>query len=369
MQGERFLTYVISKVRETSKILLIIVTLALLIRCDRNKIPFSVETTGYPRQLTFAGLDHKGILSPDGSSIAFLTARNTYDPRCAGVLLELWIMNQYGRYQMCLVSKNETDLPNYNISVWNVTWFNDSRSLLAEVRMYAPGQSRTEIWRIFLDGVKIRLTSPDEKVSNSSLSPDGSRIAFTIQSPTQTPEGSPVYHLYTTDIDGTERILIDTGVCCDYTWCHDSQGLIYSIRDPETMNFDLWYASFQGNDKSRLSSSDMNEREPDCSSDNRFVAFETLEGTVCISEIKNYNPRLLLSNAGYPRWIPYANYILLYKKFLTPDDYWTEAWIVDLDGDVIRKFEKGHASSINFSVDGRYYVYSYLGNLWLDCFP
>ena len=49
--------------------------------------------------------------------------------------------------------------------------------------------------------------------------------------------------------------------------------------------------------------------------------------------------------------------------------FWTESWIVDLQGKVVKKIAEGKASWTSFSSTGDFFVYSVNGNIWLDYLP
>ena len=54
------------------------------------------------------------------------------------------------------------------------------------------------------------------------------------------------------------------------------------------------------------------------------------------------------------------------ERTLDNESFWTESWIVDLEGEIIKKIAEGKPTSVNFSSDGEYFVYSLDGNLWVD---
>jgi len=80
-------------------------------------------------------------------------------------------------------------------------------------------------------------------------------------------------------------------------------------------------------------------------------------------------PKQLTSsdNARLPKWIPNNN-LLLITSVQTTDStsYWTDCFVVDLEGNVIRKILKTSSKDINFSPNGEHYICSRDGNLWID---
>jgi Tol biopolymer transport system component len=340
----------------------------LFIGCDfinpfatkqNDNYPASIERMKLPKRLTSTGRDFIANWSPDGERIAFFTTRNTYDPYVAEVLFELWLMHEDGHDQHPLIKYNETD--NKRISIGSASWFPDSRNLLVKLS----GSNSSEIWKVTINGDKIRLTSPEDYAQSPSVSPDGSKIAYLIQGPNPL-QGSPVYRLYVANDDGTNPILIETGLIEKYCWTTDSQGFIYTLYDFEKANFDLWKASISGADKKKISNTLESETDPICSSDGKYLAFCS-DAALYVTPIHDFQPRKLIADARGPRWVPGNNLILFYPEQTTDStSFWTESWITDLEGNIVTKISGGDYSAVNFSPEGRYIIYSLAGNLWID---
>lgn len=327
-----------------------------IISCEKNN-PVREEL---PKQLTSTNLDSRCYWSPNGEYIAFLSRRNTYNPLAHEVIWELWIMDKDGSNQRPLLSTNELY---EETSVYTVSWSMSSDALLAHI--YTP--SRSEIWKVSIDGNKTRLSSVDQWAEQPKYSPDGLKVAFIVQGPNPS-QGPTVYRLYTANPDFSDTILIVKGLIRGYDWIHDSEGLVFSLYDQSNENFDLWKSSTDGTEKLRLSETSEDENDLVCSYDGNYISY-SYNQAVYITPSDIFNSSLLLDNAANPSWIRDRNLILLDKYQTQGNNNWSEAWIVDINGDVIWKLQEGYASEAAVSYSGDYFTYTIEGNIWLDKLP
>lgn len=341
-------------------ILLTVLCLMVMIGCKRRSSPLSLESEIEPKQLTDTGLDFQCYWSPDGQYIAFLSARNTYDPYNAAIISELWIMDRDGKNQRPLILIDDI----YEmVTIKNVSWAQNSNEMIVEVSVYRPDH-RNEIWRVTVDGDKTQLSASGNWTENSLYSPDGSRIAFLIQ------KSNPYhYRLYITDTEFSDTLLVAKGMIGDYDWKSDSEGLVYSLFDDENKNYDLWNFSLNGSVNTKIAETSESEEILACSSDGQYIAFSDYE-SVSVTPANEFNPEQIISGARLPQWIPGRNLIvLLSEQTLDNTRFWTESWIVDLEGNILKKIAEGEASWTSFSSTGDFFVYSVNGNIWLDYFP
>lgn len=343
------------------KLLIDILSIFILITvsCNNSKSPTSSDEMKFPKQLTSSGKDFISYWSPNGEHIAFLSSRNTYNPNAVAILFELWLMKNDGSSQHPIISID--DLYEGSITITNVSWSKDSNDML--VQIYTPMGS--EIWRVTLDGIKTRLSSTDDWAERPEYSPDGSKIAFIIQGPNP-PQGSPVYRLYVSNTDFSEPVLIENGLIQDFVWKSDSNELIYSLYDRPNENYELWKSSISGNEKLQFSNTLVSEEEPSCSSDGKYIAY-SVQNTVYFTPSDTFQTKKVLDNSRIPKWIPNRNLLLIAsEQTLDNESFWTESWVVDLEGKIIKKIAEGKPTSANISSNGEYFVYSLDGNLWVD---
>ena len=346
--------------KQTIFITIFSILLLMVISCEKNNSPSTLDEMNFPQQLTSSGHEWESYWSPNMEYIAFLTLRNTYDPTVAAVRFELWIMNYDGSDQRPLILIN--DLYEGSITVRSISWSKNSQEMLARIQ---PPGGRSEVWRVSVDGSKARLSSTYDWTGQPIHSPDGLRIAYTIQGP-MPPDGNPFYYLYVSNPDFSEPVLVNTGLIQDFVWNSNSNGLIYTLYDWENVNFELWKSSISGNEKSQFSNTLVSEEDPCCSSDGRYIAY-SVQNTVYITQSDAFQTKKVLDNARLPKWIPNSNLLLITsERTLDNESFWTESWIVDLEGEIIKKIAEGKPTSVNFSSDGEYFVYSLDGNLWVD---
>ena len=338
------------------------IMLLMAIGCEDNS-PLTLDEMKFPQQLTSSGYDWGSFWwSPDMQYIAFLTLRNTYDPTVAGVRFELWIMNYDGSDQHSLILID--DLYEGSISVRSISWSKDSQDMLA--RINTPGGG-SEVWRISVDGRKARLSSTEDWIGQPLHSQDGFKIAYTIQGP-QLPNGSPFYSLYFSNPDFSEPVLIDTGLISDFAWKNNSEELLYGKYDWENVNFDYWKFSIPGNEKMQFTNTPESEEDPCYSPNGEYIAY-SVSDSIYITPPDHFRKNKVFDNGRHPKWVPNSNFILFTSEQTSDHvSYWTENWIIDLEGNIIKKFTEGQYSRVSFSPDGKYFVYTTDGNLWIDKF-
>ena len=337
------------------------ISILVVISCEKNESP-SLDEMSFPQQITSSGYDMESYWSPNMEYIAFLTLRNTYDPTVAAVRFELWIMNYDGSDQRPLILIN--DLYEGSITVRSVSWSKESQDML--VRIQTP-RGGSEVWRISVDGSKTRISSTDDWTGQPKHSPDGSKIAYSVQGP-QLPNGSPFYSLFVSNPDFSEPVLIDTGLISDFTWKNNYSELIYGLYDWANVNFDFWTSSITGNEKMQFTNTPVSEEAPCCSPDGKYIAY-SVRDSLYITPSDNFQINKVFENGRIPKWVPNNNLLIITsEQTLDSESYLTESWIIDLEGNIKLKIAEGTHSRVSFSSNGEYLVYTLDGNLWIDKF-
>ena len=348
--------------KQTIFITIFSILLLMVISCEKNNSPSTLDEMNFPQQLTSSGHEWESYWSPNMEYIAFLTLRNTYDPTVAAVRFELWIMNYDGSDQRPLILIN--DLYEGSITVRSISWSKDSQDML--VRIQTP-RGGSEVWRISVDGGKARLSSTDDWTGQPKHSPDGFKIAYSVQGP-QLPNGSPFYSLFVSNPDFSKPVLIDTGLISYFAWKNNSNELIYGLYDWANVNFDFWTSSITGNEKMQFTNTPVSEEAPCCSPDGKYIAY-SVRDSLYITPSDNFQINKVFDNGRIPKWVPNSNLLLITsEQTLDNESFWTESWIIDLEGNIIKKIAEGKHSRVSFSSNGEYFVYIIDGNLWIDKF-
>lgn len=317
-----------------------------------------------PIQLTSFNMDFEPKLSPDKKNIVFLSMRFTYNPEVAGVDFELWTMNRYGEQLKRLIKRE--DMPE-GFEIRDFWWSVSSDYVTVLLTSRFSNNKKSELVKVSLAGEKNILHSFDFSMQNLSYSPDGKKTAFIIQGPVS-PNGNPSYSLYSANSGFTDSVLIDKGLIEEFDWAKDSKTLIYSLYDWPNENFDLWKIQSDATGKTRFTETPEDEYNFRYSKTENAIVYSS-NNKVYISATDKFAPRLVVENARIPRWIPNRKLILFSSEQSAGDKIWTESWIADLNGNIIRKIAEGEPSSVSFSNTGDYYVYTVSGNIWMDYLP
>ena len=317
-----------------------------------------------PIQLSSFNRDFEPKLSPNLKNVVFLSNRLTYNPYVAAPNFELWTMDRYGENARRLIKRE--DMPEgFEISYF---WWSASSDYVS-VLFSGPlaNNRKSELVKVSLTGEKTILHSFDFLMENLSYSPDGKKTAFIIQGPVS-PNGNPSYSLYSASSGFTDTVLIDKGLIAGYDWAKDSKMLIYSLYDWPNENFDLWKIQADATGKTRFTETPEDEYNFRYSKTENAIVYSS-NNKVYISATDKFAPRLVVENARAPKWIPNRKLIVFFSEQSVSEKFWTESWIADLDGNVIRKIAEGEPSSVSFSNTGDYYVYTVSGNIWMDYLP
>jgi Tol biopolymer transport system component len=131
---------------------------------------------------------------------------------------------------------------------------------------------RDHLW--ILEGTSARRVTTNEGAERHMIwSPDGSRIAYSIQNP------GGVSNLYVRagDGSGTDRpLIVSEGVHKWYpSWTLDASAVVFHMTDPETDARDLWYVSVSTGETGVLVEDDGIQALARVSRDGRFVAYQS----------------------------------------------------------------------------------------------
>lgn len=331
----------------------------------RKEDPIIPPTGYYPRQLTQGGLDNWAFLSPDGKHIAFYSCRYTIDWEYPNGTLELWLMSNDGFNQLRVVPFNGI-YPQTKATF--LFWADDSKSMFVQIDDGYNRTSKSEIWNISIDGEKTKIYSPDLHMEKFRYSSDRKKIFYIVYDLEHAGPEYPGDLFYVSDADFSNRVQIENpGNFSQPVWV-DSENLIYSMYDRLNYNFDLWKCKFDGTDKLRLTETIEWEDYPNCSTDGKYLAY-TIGNSVYLTATDKFSPKMIISSAINPEWIPNRN--LLSVETIHTDgntSSWGPSLFINNEGVSIKEFPGG-SSGFSFSSDGKYFVYTLDGNIWMDYLP
>lgn len=225
------------------KLLVLIILIVTFYNCLKDEVDPAIEYM--PIQLTSFNMDYNASLSPDGKNIVFYSMRYTYNPEVAAAFFELWAMDRYGENPRRLFKREEME---QGFEIRFIKWSSKSDYITVILTSQFAQNSKSEIWKVEINGEKTKLYSFDFGMEKLSYSPDGTKTVFIIQG-SVSPNGSPFYSLYSANANFSDTTLIEEGLIGDFDWTKDSKMLVYSLYDRPKENFDLWKTQLDGTGK------------------------------------------------------------------------------------------------------------------------
>lgn len=337
----------------------------MAIYCNNNNPSTISSEIIYPKKLTESGHDQLPTISPDGNLIAFISHKHSYDTTSAAIQAELWIMNKDGSGRRPLITVQ--DLYEYGSVKWPFSWSNKSDEMVVTIINSRP--RRMEIWRVTVGGIKKRLSSQKELAENPQYSPDCSKLAYITHNYDLSDDS-----LYIAEPDFTNPTLITVGIIENYTWNNNSKELLIALYNQPTRNYELWKTSIDGINKINFSNTNLDEINAYYSYDSKYIVYTVRDSenneTVYITTSDIFHPEKVMDNAGMQKWVSDANLLLIYSdQKPDPNHFWTEPWIIDTEGNIIKKVVEGKYTSCDISPDGDYFAYTINGNIWIDTLP
>lgn len=157
-----------------------------------------------------------------------------------------------------------------------------------------------------LDGPNARRLTDNEGFERHMIwSPDGSRIAYSIQNP------DGVSNLYVRAVDGSggdQPVVVTEGMHKWYpSWTPDGETIVFHTNDPETQARDLWYADVSTGETGVLVDDDGIQALARLSRDGLFVAYQsdqTGETEIWVTTFPASDARWQVSTNGgtWPKW-------------------------------------------------------------------
>jgi len=205
--------------------------------------------------------DDSPAISPDGSQVAFLTARHDPDPQFPNLKYEIYIINSNG--------SNLRRLTNTEAAEDHPAWSPDGTKLIFDADY--DGDGFYEIHTINSDGSNLtRLTFNPFNDQFADWSPDGSQIAFSSYR-----NGN--WDIFVMDVDGSnQRQLTDsTNWELFPAWSPDGTQIAFNGLQPGSRNTDVFVMNSDGSNIRQLTDSPSFDENPVWSPDGKQIAFQT----------------------------------------------------------------------------------------------
>lgn len=207
------------------------------------------------------GFDDSPTISPDGSQVAFLTARHDPNPRFPNLKYEIYVINSDGSNLRRLTdTESAEDHP---------AWSPNGKKIMFDADY--DGDGFYEIYTLDVDGSNLtRLTSSAANDQFADWSPDGSQIAFSS-------DRNGNWDIFVMDEDGgNQRPLTDSPEWELFpAWSPDGTQIAFNGLQPNSQNTDVYMMNSDGSQIRQLTDSPRFDENPSWSPDGSQIAFQT----------------------------------------------------------------------------------------------
>ena len=220
-----------------------------------------VDGSNVTRLTNNPGFDDSPALSPDGTQIAFLTARHDPSPRFPNLKYEIYVMGSDG--------SNPRRLTETEAAEDHPAWSSDGSKIIFDADYDSDGFY--EIYTMNSDGTDVtRLTTNAANDQFADWSPDGTQIAFAS-------DRNGNWDIFVMEADGSnQRALTDSP---DWelfpTWSPDGTWIAFNGLVPRSRNTEVFVMNADGSDVHQLTDSPRFDENPVWSPDGSLIAFQT----------------------------------------------------------------------------------------------
>jgi TolB protein len=225
-------------------------------------IYFMSTSGGDPVRLTNdPAFDDSPALSPDGSRVVFLSARDDPEPTFPNLKYEIYLVDSDGQ--------NLRRLTETEVGEDHPAWSPDGEKILFDADY--DGDGFFEIYTLDINGEN--LTQLTENAANDQFadwSPDGSKIAFSS-------DRNGNWDIFVMDADGGNQLALTEGADWELfpAWSPDGSQIAYNGLVPNTGNTDVFVMNADGSDVLQLTDSPGFDENPAWSPDGTLIAFQT----------------------------------------------------------------------------------------------
>jgi TolB protein len=273
------------------------------------------------------GFDDSPAISPDGTRIAFLTARHDPNPQFPNLAYEIYVMDVDGR--------NGRRLTDTAAAEDHPAWSPDGSRILFDADY--DGDGYMEIYAMRADGTDVtRLTSNQANDQFADWSPDGTQIAFSSDR-----RGN--WDIYVMDADGSNEQALTSSPNWELfpAWSPDGAEIAFNGLQPGSRNTDVYLMDRDGGNVRQLTDTPGFDENPAWSPEGSAIAFQTARNgdfEIYVMNPAGAEQRPLAAQPGdqlWPTWGPEAAPKALLQK--SPQEFDArgtfQAGLGDLDGD------------------------------------
>ncbi|MEJ2710261.1 MAG: DPP IV N-terminal domain-containing protein [Anaerolineales bacterium] len=205
--------------------------------------------------------DDSPSISPDGTRIAFLTARHDPNPQFPDLKYEIYVMDMDGG--------NPRRLTNTEAAEDHPAWSPDGSKIIFDADY--DGDGYYEIYTMTPDGKHVtRLTSNAANDQFADWSPDGSRIAFSS-------DRSGNWDIYVMNSDGSNQHPLTNNSDWELfpAWSPDGSQIAFNGLRPNSGNTDVYIMNADGSNVRQLTDTPRFDENPVWSPDGNQIAYQT----------------------------------------------------------------------------------------------
>lgn len=256
------------------------------------------DGTGLTRLTDDPAFDDSPALSPDGTRIAFLSARHDPAPKFPNLKYELYVVDVESGEEIRLTTTEATE--------GHPAWSPDGTRISFDADY--DGDGYAEIYTLAPDGKDLtRLTFNLANDQFADWSPDGTQIAFAS-------ERNGNWDLFVMDADGSNQRPLTESPAWELfpAWSPDGMQIAYTFLQPNSRNTDVFVMHADGSEPRQLTDTSGFDENPVWSPDGEQIAFQSARGGtfgIYVMNADGSDPRLITdptSDALWPSWGPRA---------------------------------------------------------------